>query len=608
MGRSFAVAGGSGGQLGEVRDLFADGVRIAAAQNRQPTLLEQLQTQLAEAEPAHAEDQPTTLNRSQNDQSLLFQAAPGPWREVQLVRDRILQWLAADPELEPRDVLVMTPQIDRAAPLLASVFNDRGATGVDLPWRLTDRSQQSSPGLSVAMLDLLQPLADMTASGLERLLTTAALAAGTVDRESALLTATLQRSGSLGPSAGERGDDPLLRWCLDRWLLGLVLPDQRGLAPGGVAPFHQDLDPDRLARWWSLLDRLAGWIAQLRRPQPCRVWVEQLQRLLKDLFGNGGAWEREGQSWLAALEEWRRRAETCELDLEASVVFEVLSEALSVDSGRFGHRSGALTISALEPMRAIPHKVIVLMGLDGRDFPRQTNRPGFHLLEQQRQLGDPRGGDQDRYVLLEALMSARQHLLISWCGRSERTGEELPAAAPVDQWLRSLSSQLSPEQAEGLLLTPPPSPLDRANFQIKAPLSCDRRQLAARLCLDQPRPPASEGLALPLIWDPPDASDRPALPVEELLRWMMQPQAAWLRHRRLHPGEGAEPVRDLDDLELDPLQRHGLLEESWIGSFSARDRPDWCRDLVGRGVLPAAAGAAGAAGAPGTLDSSRCSD
>ena len=81
-------------------------------------------------------------------------------------------------------------------------------------------------------------------------------------------------------------------------------------------------------------------------------------------------------------------------------------------------------------MRAIPHKVIVLMGLDGRDFPRQSNRPGFHLLEQQRQLGDPRGSDQDRYVLLEALMSARQHLLISWCGRSERTGEELPAASP----------------------------------------------------------------------------------------------------------------------------------------------------------------------------------
>ena len=82
------------------------------------------------------------------------------------------------------------------------------------------------------------------------------------------------------------------------------------------------------------------------------------------------------------------------------------------------------------------------------------------------------------------------------------------------------------------------------------------------------------------------------MPVEELLRWMMQPQAAWLRHRRLHPGEGAEPVRDLDDLELDPLQRHGLLEECLDRHLIGRDRPDWCRDLEGRGVLPAAAGAA----------------
>ena len=111
--------------------------------------------------------------------------------------------------------------------------------------------------------------------------------------------------------------------------------------------------------------------------------------------------------------DWQRRAADVDLALEVAVAAEVLAEALSVDSGRFGHRSGALTVSALEPMRAIPHKVIVLMGLDDTDFPRLKQRPGFHLLEQQRLLGDPRSGDQDRYVLLEALMSARRHLLIS---------------------------------------------------------------------------------------------------------------------------------------------------------------------------------------------------
>ena len=138
------------------------------------------------------------------------------------MRDRILQWLAADPELEPRDVLVMTPQIDRYAPLLSSVFNDVDAIGVDLPWRLTDRSQQSSPGLSMAMLMLLElAVGRFNATGLEQLLANPALQRQQAlpPDEAVLLTRTLQRSGfRWGLDARERGGDEThsLRWCLDR--------------------------------------------------------------------------------------------------------------------------------------------------------------------------------------------------------------------------------------------------------------------------------------------------------------------------------------------------------------------------------------------------------
>ena len=81
-------------------------------------------------------------------------------------------------------------------------------------------------------------------------------------------------------------------------------------------------------------------------------------------------------------------------------------------------------------MRAIPHRAIVLMGLDAASFPRHQERAGFHLLELQRRLGDPSSTDQDRYVLLEALLSARQHLLISWNSRDERRGDALPLVHP----------------------------------------------------------------------------------------------------------------------------------------------------------------------------------
>ncbi len=604
MGAEFQqlLEGSGEAQLGERRegDLFAGSLQIAAAEERQHTLLDQLQQQMVDAESI------SELIRSSDDQSLLFQAAPGPWREVQLVRDRILQWLAADPDLAPRDVLVMTPQIERYAPLLSSVFNDTAAIGVDLPWRLTDRSQHSSPGLLMAMFTLLELAATrLTATGLERLLANPALQGqqGLTAEEAVLITQTLQRSGfRWGLDARERGGDEVhsLRWCLDRWLLGLVLPVEPGLAPAGAAPFQ--LDPDRLVSWWSLLDRLARMLDLLRQPRPCHGWVQLLQSLLEELFADGGAWADELQGWAAALEEWRLRAEDCPLDLDAAVALEVLQEALSVDSGRFGHRSGALTISALEPMRAIPHKVIVLMGLDSTDFPRPSRRPGFHLLEQQRRLGDPLSSDQDRYVLLEALMSARRHLLISWCGRLERTGEPQPPAAPVEQWLAVLQEQLRRDSAsmEGLVITPAANPLSPENFRPEAPLSCDRRQLEARRCLD--RAPASAqdslGLAWSSLWREPLARDGDvptsvsALDPEALLTWMQQPQKAWLQARGLRPGEGIEAVEDLEALELDGLQRYLLLNHELEEQFILGSAPDWTALLAGQGVLPAGAGAA----------------
>ena len=139
------------------------------------------------------------------------------------------------------------------------------------------------------------------------------------------------------------------------------MPVRDGLAPAGAAPFQWELDPERLVRWWTLLDRLARMLEQFRRPHTCAAWVSLLQSVLQELFGDGRAWSGELQTWTAALEDWRLRAIDCALELDIAVVLEVLNEALSVDSGRFGHRTGSLTISALEPMRAIPHKVIVLM-------------------------------------------------------------------------------------------------------------------------------------------------------------------------------------------------------------------------------------------------------
>ncbi|MCS5700744.1 exodeoxyribonuclease V subunit gamma [Cyanobium sp. FGCU-52] len=593
------LEGDGDAQLGTARegDLFflpADVARRRAP-GTPPPLLAQLQQQLLEAR----SDEP--LEWAAADDSLEFHACPGDLRQVQIVRDRLLQLLAADDSLEPRHLLVMTPDVERFAPLVAAVFGDAGATGVELPWRLTDRSQQNQAGIGRTLLALLRLGGErLTASALEALLECRPLQQrfGLSAEEAGRLNPWLQECGfRWGLDGAERGGEPThsLVWAIDRLLLGLVLPDRPGLAPSDTAPFPPPADLDLLGRWLQLLLRLRHWLQELRRPRPCPAWEPLLAELLDDLFGDGGdaAWELAPiRRALAASFEAAGPEET--RLLEAPVLAAVLDEGLSVDSGRFGHRSGALTVSALEPMRAIPHRVIVLMGLDAGHFPRQRPRPGFHRMEQERRLGDPHPADQDRYALLEALLSARDHLLITWSCREDRKGEELPPAAPVRQWLQWLEQRLGPG-AGPLVRRHAASPLAPANFlpeDGRPPASCDRRLLATRRLLDGELPPPSLGLAR----TPAPASvgaadvDR-AEPFTDLRSWLIAPQKQWLRDLGLRPGEWDTIVADLEPLELGERERVSLLRRALLESASSLDAaapppPDWCEESRGRGVLP----------------------
>ena len=655
-----------------------------AAGSRTATLLEQLQERLATGEtPAEETDEPAEpepcagadrsaaaalevadadpdlaaagggsgrlLRRAPSDSSLEFHACPGRLRQLQIVRDRLLQLLAADDTLEPRDILVMTPQVEAFAPLVGAVFGDSEATGVALPWRLTDRSQQSEAGISQGLLALLQLAGErLTATGLETVLSCAPLLQRQdIDpAEAGEITALLQRCGfRWGLDGRVRGGDPRhsLSWAIDRLLLGLVLPETPGLAPADTAPLAMGSSLEQQGRWLSLLRQLRQsltWLGQARRVAD---WVSGLREQLAALFGDGAerAWEL--QSLQAVLSDWMAVAGASPLLLEAPVVAEVLSERLSEGSGRFGHRSGALTISALEPMRAIPHKVVVLLGLDAGAFPRQRQRPGFHLLEQQRRLGDPSSGDQDRYVLLESLLSARQHLLITWSNRDERTGEAQEPSAPVRQWLDLLVQQLKGPLP---LREHAASPLERRNFLPEPPwlpASCDLRLLQARRQLEQ----APEAAAMGLAWRQPEPgavsgdgngdghgagigadlaagrgagsgdgggavgsavggagggagvgaghsrgalepSPTPGAAWSDLLSWIEAPQARWLEELGLRPREWDEPVRDLEDLQLDERRRAALLRSQLDGDGlppPERD-PDWASLERGRGVLP----------------------
>lgn len=76
------------------------------------------------------------------------------------------------------------------------------------------------------------------------------------------------------------------------------------------------------------------------------------------------------------------------------------------------------------PMRSIPFKVVCLLGMNDGIYPRALPPLGFDLMSAQPKRGDRSRRDDDRYLFLEALMSAQSRLYISYIGRSIQDNSE----------------------------------------------------------------------------------------------------------------------------------------------------------------------------------------
>ena len=584
-------------QLGDrnEEDIFSLTADIATNKGNKPNLLEQLQQELLSTKSE------SILTKEKSDKSLLFLKSPGKYRQVELIRDHILQLFSDDIEIQPRDILIMTPQVDSYAPIITSVFNNIDKNTTQLPWVITDKSQEDKVGLIHFVLNLFEISASrLTASIFENLLINPALRTQqniSIDEVSDIIKSLQSAGFTWGLDSSERFGEEThsLCWCLERFLLGLVLPDNPINGISNISPYSENISSTEFIKAWGILSKLCNYIDAIRSKRSCKEWIKLITSLVKDLFGDGGEWAWEEQQLLTVVNNWGLITDNCELEIDCLVVKDIITKALSSTNGKFGHRTGKITISALEPMRAIPHKIIIIMGLESRTFPRIENRRSFNLLERKRELGDPNQYDKDRYSLLEALISTRQNLLVSWNSKDEKTGEDLEPPSPIQQWLNYLKIKLGDNTFQEILIEPPANPLDHFNF-IKTEnsqiMSCDRKNLEAREWLEKAIPTKNISLALPLKRKEINVSELKSYSFEKTKEWLLNPQITWLKEHEIQSREFVNLIEDNDFLELSELERYKLLKHRLQSSdllninHTKNDSNYWEENYSGKGVFP----------------------
>ena len=589
------------------------------------TLLQRLQADVrADAAPPGLPlpDQPDGRALLQaGDDSLRVHACHGRARQVEVVRDAILHLLSAHPHLEPRDVIVMCPDVEAFAPLIHAAFG-AGAAAVDgedtpavgtrpegLRVRLADRSlRQTNPVLRVVS-DLL---------GLVDARFTASQVLDLADREPVRRRFgfdddDLERAGGWVATAGIRwGFDAAHRrpykldkleantWQagLRRLLAGVAVSEDVPRLVGGTVPLDDvgSSDIDLAGRFVEYVDRLAAALDGLRGPHPIAGWAEAIGAAADALTASPG-----GASWQRAqlqrmLDEVVGEASAAggpaAVALSLAEVRSLFGDRLRGRPTRANFRTGHLTICTLVPMRSVPHKVVCLLGLDDGQFPRRTAVDGDDVINRDPYVGDRDPRSEDRQLLLDALLAATEHLVITYTGRDERTNAERPPAVPVGELLDVVDATVRSEDAavparRQIVVRHPLQPFDGRNFTAGTLLagsrwSFDEVALAGAQALAQgPR-------VRPDFLDPPLAD--PGVGVVELRdleAFVRHPVKAFLRRRLgVSLSDGDDELDDALPVDLNGLEQWSVGQRLLEARLAGSDMAACVQAERARGTLP----------------------
>lgn len=437
------------------RLLEESGIRIDLFEPRPShTLLGQLQQDILDLRPLAETRGHWPVIDAAKDDSLIFHVAHGPQRELEVLHDQLLAAFAADASLKPRDIIVMVPDVSSFAPYIHATFGQfEPGTSRHIPYQVSDREQRRHEPLLLAVEQLLSlPTLRLRVSEVMALLDVPAIRArcGLDAADLPELQRWIEGANiRWGLDGSHRRSLELpatelhtWRFGLERMLLGYAVgeADPDGEDWQDIVPFDEvtGLEAARLGPLIRFLDRLAEARAALTEARSAEAWARCFHELLSDLFRQTSNNEQRLLSLLTtALEDWleecRDAAFTEELPL--TIAREAWLGRLDADrlSRRFG--GGAVTFATLMPMRAIPFEHVCLLGMNEGDYPRQTTRPDFDLMAAREQYrpGDRSRREDDRYLFLEALLSARRRLYVSFSGRSIRDNSLQPPSVLVSQ-------------------------------------------------------------------------------------------------------------------------------------------------------------------------------
>ncbi|OBI49747.1 exodeoxyribonuclease V subunit gamma [Mycobacterium kyorinense] len=519
--------------------------------------------------------QPDGRALAADDRSVQVHSCHGSARQIDVLREVLLGLLQDDPTLEPRDIVVMCPDIETYAPLIVAGFG-LGETAGDshpahrLRVRLADRAlTQTNPLLATAAELLTLAGTRATASQVLNLAQAAPVRArfGFTDDDLDAITDWVRESNicwGFDPQHRQLfGLDHIVhntwRFGLDRILTGVAMSDDSRAWLGTALPLD-DVGSNQIelaGRLAEFVDRLHRVIESLGGTQSLTDWLAALTEGVAQLTHSDEAWQdaQLQREFADVIEQAGAHASTL---LQLADVRALLSTHLAGRPTRANFRTGTLTVCTMVPMRSVPHRVVCLVGLDDGVFPRMSVPDGDDVLARAPMTGERDIRSEDRQLLLDAVCAATETLVITYTGADEHSGHQRPPAVPLAELLDALDRTTPRPVRDRIVTTHPLQPFDRQNVIPGAlvsgdPFTFDPTALAAAEAAAGKRYAPQQFFTDPL--PAPPAAD---VVLADLLDFFKDPVKGFFRQLDYALPWDVDAVKDSMPVHIAPLEQRAV--------------------------------------------------
>jgi exodeoxyribonuclease V gamma subunit len=540
-----------------------------------------------------------------SDTSIQIHSCHSPMREIQVLHDNLLAMFDEEPHLLPKDIVVMAPDIAVYAPFIQAVFATQPDERLRIPFSIADQSARDQGRLIDGFLSFLDLKGSrFSAARVMRLLETPGvkekfgLSHTDTENIERWIRDTRIRWGIDGAHRQQMGLPAVSEntWSdgIQRLLLGYAMPGNNRMMFNGVLPYDkvEGSEIHSFGRFLDFIHTVFRYTEELTRPRQLQQWGALFKRLLDDFFRSGEETEAEIQKLRRIFDDLGNLQMQCAYDekLEFESIRFYIGQRLDKLSFGAGFMTGGVTFCAMLPMRSIPFKVICLLGMNSDVFPREAQPLTFDLVAKHPRPGDRSRRDDDKYLFLESIISARNTLYISYVGQSIQDSSRIPPSVLVSQLLDTFETGFEVPEKNILAhlvtdhrlqaFSPHYFKKDGRLFSY----SEENRDAAIFLHKNQAATPLIRR-ALPLT--PHEREELHLLDIETLLRFFSNPIRFLLQHRLgIYLEETAGLTKRREDFELNFLDQYLVGQNLLDARMEGLDLNNYRSIQVAMGQLP----------------------